>query len=193
VFLAKINNVNLLDHFEKIYLITSYHTKDRLKDTLPHLKENGIDPELFVAPIKYHFPHYHKYNTEQIWPGKLSVACAYEQLFQKCLIENTETALFIEDDITLLNNWENIIKAKWFSQKNWYMLKDGVQCHFFGMSNRAMRDFLNKYALNNYHIDFAFNDLDKNISTSHFTRQRSVEKQVPSAIDTEEDKYDLQF
>ena len=51
--------LDLRDYFKKIYLITSYHTKDRLDLTLPHLKKNGIEPELFVAPLKYHFPYYH--------------------------------------------------------------------------------------------------------------------------------------
>ena len=71
--------------FDRIYLVTSYHTKDRLEETLPHLKENGIEPELFVAPLKGYFPQFHRFNTEDVWPGKLSLACAYEQLFQKCI------------------------------------------------------------------------------------------------------------
>ena len=41
--------LDLKQHFEKIYLISCYHTKDRLDVTLPHLRENGID------------------STEQLW------------------------------------------------------------------------------------------------------------------------------
>ena len=43
--------LDLKQYFEKIYLISCYHTKDRLGVTLPHLKENGIEPELFIAPF----------------------------------------------------------------------------------------------------------------------------------------------
>ena len=51
--------LDLKQYFEKIYLISCYHTKDRLDVVLPHLKENGIEPELFMAPFKYYFPHFH--------------------------------------------------------------------------------------------------------------------------------------
>ena len=184
--------LDLRDYFKKIYLITSYHTKDRLDLTLSHLKKNGIEPELFVAPLKYHFPYYHKYNTEPVWPGKLSIACAYEQLFQKCILEDTKTALFLEDDVVLLNGWQDKIKEVW-DLNNWYILKDGVQSHFVAMTLRAMKDFLNRFAMNTYAVDFAINDLKPTKITDCLTKQRSIEGQIPSAIDVESDRYKLEF
>ena len=197
--------INLLDYFEKIYLITSYHTKNRLKDTLPHLHENNIYPELFVAPFKYHFL-YRKCNQGQEFPGKLSLNCAYEQLFQKCLIEQTKTALFIEDDVVLLNNWETAIQKNWLNSTEWYMLRDGPETQFIGMSYRAIQDYLNKYALDTYPVDMALNDLDtsgkelnkKFGTTGEFTRQKSLKhhntkQQISSSIFVEEDINILTF
>ena len=40
--------LDLKQYFEKIYLISCYHTKDRLDVTIPHLKENGIEPDIIV-------------------------------------------------------------------------------------------------------------------------------------------------
>ena len=34
-------------------------------------------------------------------------------MFQKCILENTETALFLEDDVVLLDGWQDKIKQEW--------------------------------------------------------------------------------
>ena len=185
--------LDLKQYFEKIYLISCYHTKDRLDVVLPHLKENGIEPELFIAPFKYYFPQFHKFNTENVWPGKLSVACAFEQLLQKCILENTKTALFIEDDILLMDGWQDRIKTEWELDNWWYVVKAGVQTHFFGMKQEAMKEYLNRFAMNFNSIDFQVNMLKSVRFSDCLAKQRSIEGQIPSAIDVESDKYELKF
>ena len=185
--------LDLKQYFEKIYLISCYHTKDRLDVTLPHLKENGIQPELFIAPFKYYFPQFHKFNTENVWPGKLSLACAYEQLFQKCILENTKTALFIEDDVILLDGWQDRIKTEWELDNWWYVVKAGVQTHFFGMELEAMKEYLNRFAMNFNSIDFQVNMLKSVRISDCLAKQRSIEGQISSAIDVESDRYKLEF
>ena len=151
--------MNLSNFFDKIFLITCYHTKDRLCKTIPYLNSRGIYPDLFFSPLKERF-HYMYYNEQAIWPGASSLSCAYEQLFQKCIFENVNTALFIEDDILLADDWEDKIKSIWFnSNKEWYILKDGNASQFFAMSKEAMIDFLNKYAANGYPVDYAINNI----------------------------------
>ena len=185
-------------NFDKTYLITSYHSKDRLSETLPHLKENGIDPEIFVAPFKYHFPQFHYFNdnTENcVWPGKISLACAYEQLFQKCIIDNTQTALFIEDDVVLLPGWKEKINTEW-NIKDWYILKTGSETHFFAMSLQAMKDYLNKFAMSYNSIDFQINLLKPTIVSDNIATQKSwsdEDYKVPSTIDVKSDAYTLEF
>ena len=185
-------------NFDKTYLITSYHSKDRLSETLPHLKENGIDPEIFVAPFKYHFPqfHFHNDNTvNYVWPGKISLACAYEQLFQKCIIDNTQTALFIEDDVVLLPGWEEKINTEW-NIEDWYILKAGSETHFFAMSLQAMRDYLNRYAMSYNSIDFQINLLKPTKVSDNIANQKSLpghNYKVSSTIATESDAFTLEF
>jgi len=58
---------------------------------------------------------------------------------------------------------------------------------------RAMKDFLNRFAMNTYAIDFAINDLKPTKITDCLTKQRSIEGQIPSAIDVESDRYKLEF
>ena len=211
--------MNINDYFQKIYLITSYHTKDRLEDTYKHLNDNDIYPELFVAPLKNHF-----FPTSflgfLIPSGTLSLKCAYVQLFQKCIIENTKTALFIEDDIILKDGWKSKIQTKWFTDPDWYILRDGPETHFFGMTIQAMRDYLNRFALDSFPIDlsltrlqhfkttgkFVFNDLIKPINTEEheaskkdetFTTQKSVKWErkynCTTAINTPEERIHLKF
>lgn len=192
----------MLDTFDKIYLITCYHSKHRLKDTLSHLKDNGIIPEIFVAPIKRHFPQTHYYNNfnkrRAIFPGKISLACAYEQLFQKCIIDNTQTALFLEDDVVLKDDWRRNI-SQW-NIKDWYILKDGAETHFFAMSLQAMRDYLNKYAMSYNCIDWQINELincqpnKPSIITTNIATQSSwLLKTTKSTIDVKEDIHTLEF
>jgi len=185
--------IDLKEYFDKIYLITSYHSKNRLKTTIPYLNSNNIYPELFVAPLKEHF-RYFKCNEIDLWPGCLSLNCAYEQLFQKCLIENTETALFIEDDIEFKDNWAEIIQKKWLNKDSWYMLRDGEYTQFFAMSKEAMRDYLRAFALNVYPVDFALNDLRKSCNApNYFTTQKSKERKIKSVINLRQESYDLIF
>ena len=185
--------LDLKQYFEKIYLISCYHTKDRLGVTLPHLKENGIEPELFIAPFKYRFPHFYKFNTENVWPGQLSLTCAYEQLFQKCIIENTKTVLFIEDDVLLMDGWQDRIKVEWELDNWWHVVKAGVQTHFFGMKQEAIKEYLNKFAMNSNPVDFQINMLKSVKMSDCIAKQRSIEGEISSAIDTKTDKYELKF
>ena len=179
--------------FDRIYLVTSYHTKNRLKETLPHLKENGIEPELFVAPLKGYFPQFHRFNTEDVWPGKLSLACAYEQLFQKCILENVNLALFIEDDVVMLEGWENVVEKEWQLDGSWNVAKADNQTHFFAMKLAAMKQYLNKFALNFNSIDFQINMLTSVKISNGVAKQKSLRKQVPSAIDVEGEKVEYIF
>tara|TARA_A100001201_G_scaffold125485_1_gene109806 strand:+ start:5964 stop:6599 length:636 start_codon:yes stop_codon:yes gene_type:complete len=152
--------IKINEYFDKVFLITCYHTKDRLSHVVPYLNSRGIHPEIFFAPFKERF-HYSYYNKQPIWPGAHSLSCAYEQLFQKCLYDkDVKSALFIEDDIILADDWDVQLKNIWFEQdKDWYILKESNGTHFFAMSREAIADFLNKYAADTYPIDLAINDL----------------------------------
>ena len=61
------------------------------------------------------------------------------------------------------------------------------------MKQEAMKEYLNRFAMNFNSIDFQINML-KSVRTSDcIAKQRSIEGVTPSAIDVESDKYRFEF
>jgi hypothetical protein len=56
-----------------------------------------------------------------------------------------------------------------------------------------MKEYLNRFAMNFNSIDFQVNMLKSVKNADCIAKQRSVEGQIPSAIDVESDRYKLEF
>ena len=55
------------------------------------------------------------------------------------------------------------------------------------------KEYLNRFAMNFNSIDFQVNMLKSVKFSDCIAKQRSIERQIPSAIDVETDKYELKF
>ena len=101
--------------------------------------------------------------------------------------------MFIEDDVVLLDGWQDRIKTEWELDNWWYVVKADVQNHFFGMTLDAMKEYLNRFAMNFNSVDFQINMLKSVKISDCLAKQKSIERQIPSAIDVESDRYKLEF
>ena len=72
--------MNILNQFfEKIYVISSYPTQNRLNELIPFLNKENIQCELVIAPQKKYFkPDYDKTLVNE---GSQSLISANESIF----------------------------------------------------------------------------------------------------------------
>ena len=56
-----------------------------------------------------------------------------------------------------------------------------------------IKEYLNKFAMNSNHVDFQINMLKSVKISDCIAKQRSIEGEISSAIDTKTDKYELKF
>lgn len=116
--------MNILNEsFDKIYLITSYSTTNRLPELLSFLNKENIEVELVVAPKKQYFtpdPNLHKTK------GTYSHLSAVESIFLKESFIKSNSFCILEDDIFFANNY--VDKLNLFLQKlpqDWQILNLG--------------------------------------------------------------------
>jgi len=91
--------------FEKVYIISSDSTRNRIPDLLDFLKTENINYELIFAPKKKYF---NDYNDEKLWLGKgaFSLISANESIFLKELYLKSKSFCILEDDIWFDINYE---------------------------------------------------------------------------------------
>ena len=92
-----------------------------------------------------------------------------------------------------MDGWQDRIKVEWELDNWWHVVKAGVQTHFFGMKQEAIKEYLNKFAMNSNPVDFQINMLKSVKISDCIAEQRSIEGEISSAIDTKTDKYELKF
>ncbi len=128
------NILNLL--FEKIYVISSFSTQDRISDLIQFLNNENIKYELVIAPKKKYFiPNYDKTTLNE---GAQSLISVNESIFLKEYHLKSESFCIIEDDIYF--DVDYIVKLnKFFADlpNDWEMLNLGHHDHSFITSKMA--------------------------------------------------------
>lgn len=171
--------MNVLNQFfEKLYIISSVATQNRIPDLVNFLNGESIDYELIIAPKKKYF---HDHNNENLWVGKgnFSLISANESIFLKEFYLHSKSFCILEDDISfdtdykeklnllfnnLPDNWE-ILNLGYHSHSftpfnnnlPYYKLKTDeeiVGTHFVAYKNNTMSYILEKIESNKYPIDW---------------------------------------
>ncbi len=99
--------MNILNNFfNKIYVISSYPTQNRLNDLIPFLNKENIQFELIISPKKKYFEDI---NGEGLWVGKgnFSLLSANESILLKESYTKSESFCVLEDDICLDVEYKN--------------------------------------------------------------------------------------
>lgn len=99
--------MNVLNQlFDKIYVISSFSTQNRISDLVGFLNNEDIKHELIIAPKKKYFGDY---NDENLWVGKgaFSLLSANESIFLKEFHIKSNTFCILEDDIFFDSNYKN--------------------------------------------------------------------------------------
>jgi len=90
--------MNVLNkQFNKIYLISSYPTQNRINDVISFFIKENIECELVIAPKKKYFKP--DYNITLVNEGNQSLISANESIFLKESYLKSESFCIIEDDI----------------------------------------------------------------------------------------------
>lgn len=185
--------MNILNQiFNKIYVVTSYPTQNRLSELMSFLNTEHINYELVIAPKKKYFGDY---NDQNIWIGKgaFSLLSANESIFLKECYIKSNTFCILEDDIffdklykekltTLMeilpSDWQILnlgyhvnssvlsdhsVVCKKLKEKDYF-----VGTHIVGYKSNVIESLLNKIDKNAYPIDaFINNNISElNIYTS---------------------------
>lgn len=111
--------MNVLNkYFDKLYLISSYPTQNRINDIVSFFKKENIECELVIAPKKKYFKP--DYNVTLANEGNQSLTSANESIFLKELYLQSESFCIMEDDIFFdndyiikLTNLFNILPHEW--------------------------------------------------------------------------------
>lgn len=99
--------MNILNSFfEKIYVISSYPTQNRLNHLLLFLDKEDIQYELIISPQKKYFKDK---NEDDLWIGKgaFSLLSANESIFLKEFYKKSESFCILEDDIYFDIDYKN--------------------------------------------------------------------------------------
>ena len=101
--------MNILNkHFNKVYIISSYATQNRLDELMLILKKENIDLEVVIAPKKKYFnPDYTKTHCNEVTQSHISVT---ESIFLKESYLKSETFCIMEDDVFFSNNYSNMLE-----------------------------------------------------------------------------------
>lgn len=115
-------------HFEKIFVITSFDTFDRVDDLSKVLKSNYINYELVVAPkSKYFVEDYKKTQNNRY---NQSLISANESIFKKCQIQKIDSFCIMEDDVVFGNDYKNMIdEFMHHVPSDWDVLNLGYHFH----------------------------------------------------------------
>jgi len=138
--------MNVLNkYFNKVYVISSYATQNRLNDLIPFLNKENIQYELIIAPKKKYFKP--DYNTTLANEGNQSLTSANESIFLKESYIKSDSFCVMEDDIFFNIEYE-IKLSKFFNQlsSDWDILNLGH--HDQSSINSKMNDDKTYYKLN---------------------------------------------
>ena len=96
--------MNVLNkYFNKIYIISSYSTQNRLIDLIPFFAKENIDLEIVIGPKKKYFnPDYTKTHCSE---GTQSHISATESIFLKESHLKSDTFCIMEDDVFFDSNY----------------------------------------------------------------------------------------
>jgi hypothetical protein len=138
--------MNILNQFfEKIYVISSYPTQNRLNDLIPFLNKENIQYELVIAPKKKYFKP--DYNITLANEGNQSLTSVNESIFLKELYIKSDSFCVIEDDVFFDLDYE-IKLTNFFNQlpSDWDILNLGYHDH--SSINSKMITDISYYKLN---------------------------------------------
>jgi hypothetical protein len=129
--------------FEKIFVITSYDTHERLKELLPNLNKHSIKYEIVVSPKKKYF----KEHIGETWIGNgaASLISGTESIFLKSLIDRYDNICILEDDL-FFNENINIQNLP----NNWDIINFGY--HYHSKINNETRDIFSKITTDDFII-----------------------------------------
>lgn len=122
--------MNILNEFfNKIYVVTSYSTKNRLSELLSFLDVEKIDYELIVAPKKKYFRDYDDQNT-WIGKGNFSLLSVNESILLKEYYIKSNSFCILEDDIlfdiSYKQKLKNVVEVL---PSDWQILNLGYHAH----------------------------------------------------------------
>jgi len=169
--------MNILNKFfDKIYIITSYPTQNRLNDLISFLNTECISYELIVAPKKKYFkPDYDKTLVNE---SAQSLISANESILLKEKVIQSKSFCVIEDDIYFDKNYYDKsilffanIPSDWeilnlgyhkntsllYNNTLYYKLKQNeeiVGTHFVAYKNNVLNYMLEKIDINIYPMDW---------------------------------------
>lgn len=210
-------------YFKKIFLITTVNS-DRIEYVKKHLDDNKIIYDIQVAPnyelISKDVNWIHKiwcgYKEDSDYRPTISLVSAYTSIFQKSLYESYENIVILEDDIFLVDGWENnflnfinniplnwdILNLGYFELNN----KDAVlksynahasiplnwyhTTHFTAIKKSVYKNFLNKLSEYKYELpmDYIYMEMYKNEKINCFVPNSQIAKQKSYRKDTIIDK-----
>lgn len=114
--------------FEKIYVISSYATQNRLNDLLPFLNKENIKYELVISPKKKYFKI--DYDKTVVNEPAQSLISVNESIFLKELYLKSDSFFVFEDDVNF--DIDYIKKFDYFLNripKDWDIINLGYHAH----------------------------------------------------------------
>ena len=90
--------------FEKVFVISSYGTCERLNDLIPLLNKHSINHQIVISPKKKYFSDY----IGPLWvgSGNNSLIIATESIFLNSIIHNYESICILEDDLFFVDDFD---------------------------------------------------------------------------------------
>lgn len=110
------------DVFEKVFVVSSYDTCERLNDLIPLLNKHSIDHQIVIAPKKKYFSDY--IGSLWIGSGAVSLISTTESIFLNSIIHKYESICILEDDLFFEYNFDfkNL-------PDNWDIINFGYHSH----------------------------------------------------------------
>ena len=123
--------------FDKSYIISIKRNEERLRETMTHLNDEGIIPEIYHGldgeitgiETKYLYEVDHPGTGFSIGPKVTNLYLSHFTLWKACLYSNGDTFLIMEDDVRYKPGWrEHVDQAVRSMDKDWGMLFVGSCC-----------------------------------------------------------------
>ncbi len=122
----------LNDKFDKIFVISSHPTYNRLNNIKNIFQGFGISYELIISPDKRYFDDYSLVDKKNIWigSGNKSLISANESILLKSKIEKYKSICVFEDDVFFTSDYLKIL-INFFKELNddWQILNLGYHAH----------------------------------------------------------------
>tara|TARA_S200002703_G_scaffold126666_2_gene113235 strand:- start:3752 stop:4411 length:660 start_codon:yes stop_codon:yes gene_type:complete len=122
----------LNDKFDKVFVISSHPTYNRLNNINHIFQEFDISYELIISPDKRYFDDYSLIDKKNIWvgSGNKSLISANESILLKSKIEKYKSICVFEDDVFFEKNHLKML-SDFFKELNddWQILNLGYHAH----------------------------------------------------------------